>query len=123
MRLSDWIIGPQILGFIIGLVGLIQLYFPFKRINGIDLYMTSSPEKNEQILAEVKWFIPRFMLKVGFGLFIAGFVIIAILNLIVTSIQLKEVLQYMFLIIALPFTRPLIMAKINSHLDKKFNNK
>ena len=123
MKLSDWIVGPQLPGFIIGVMGLIQIYFPPKSINGIDLYMTSSPEKNKQILAEVKLFIPRLMMKIGVVLFIAGIIITAILRFTVTSIQLREGLTYMFVILSLPFTGPMIMTKTGKHLEKKFNNK
>lgn len=111
------------IGFVLAILGLIQIYFPFKSINGIDLYMTSSAEKNEQILAEAKWFIPRLMLKIGAVLFIVGIAITAILNFTVMSAQLHDGLVCMFVIISLPFSGPMIMVKTNKHLEKKFNNK
>ena len=111
------------IGFVLGMLGLIQIYFPPKRINGIDLYMTSSAEKNEQILAEARWFIPRCMLKVGSVLFIVGIAITAILNFTIMSAQLHDGLVCMFVIISLPFSGPMIMVKTNKHLEKKFNKK
>ena len=111
------------IGFVLGILGLIQIYFPFKSINGLDLYMTSSADKNGQILAEAKWFIPRCMLKVGSVLFVVGIAITAILNFTVMPAQLRDGLICMFVMISLPFSGPMIMVKTNRHLEKKFKNK
>ena len=49
MNLSEWIIVPQLIGFIFGVAGLIQMFFSPNKINGLDMYLTSSAEKNDLI--------------------------------------------------------------------------
>ncbi len=119
MKLSDWIIGPQLIGFVFTLAGVIQIYFPPKKINGLDLYFTSSEETNKKILAEAQYYFPRLLLKVGLIALISGFVITAILQL-VTSGQFRQVLGYMFMIISIPLTMPLVIMKTQQRLDKMF---
>ena len=96
--------------------------FPTK-INGIDIYLTSSPEKNEQIIKEAKRFLPRYLIKLSLVILIAGMAITAILKIIITSAQLREVLGFMFLIILMSLSMPIVITKTGRHLEKKFNNK
>ena len=122
MNLSEWIIGPQLIGFILVLAGIIQLYFPPVKINGLDILFTPSEEKNRQIEVEVRRFFPRYMLKFGSIVFIAGVIITTILKFTITSAQLSTGLRLMFLYITLPFIS-LIVIKTNRHIGKMFNNK
>jgi hypothetical protein len=117
MNLSEWIIGPQLIGFACGLIGLVQIYFPPKKINGLDTYLTSSAEKNEQILEEARRFFPRYLFKVSLVLFISGIAITAILHVIITSAQLREGLNLMFMYISLP-SIPIVISKTGQHIEK-----
>ncbi len=119
MNLSGWIIGPQLVGFVLTLAALIQIYFPPKKINGLDLYFTSSEETNQKILEEAQHYFPRLLLKVGSIIFISGFAIAAILQF-TTSGQLRQVLGYMFLIISMPIGMPLVIMKTQQRLEKMF---
>lgn len=123
MSFSSWIIGPQLIGFIFSLVGLVMLVYPPKKINGLDIYLTSSVEKNKLILNEAKRFLPRYLLQLSLIVFISGIAITAILKIIITSAQLQEVLGLMFLLISMSLSMAIVIAKTGRHLEKKFNNK
>jgi uncharacterized membrane protein len=118
MNLSEWIIGPQVPALILGLVGLIQIYFPPKSINGLDLYLTSSPEKNEQIRVEAVRFFPRYLIKVSLILFIAGILITIILNLTLMPAQLRDGLRFVCTFMFTTMSICLVLVKMNKHLGK-----
>ncbi len=119
MKLSDWIMGPQLIGFVIGVAGLIQIYFPPRKIKGLDIHSTSSAEEIKQIEDEARRFFPRYMLKFGSIIFVVGIIITTILNLTITSAQLSEGLCLMFMYITLPFI-PVMVIKTNRHIEKMF---
>lgn len=123
MNLSEWIIGPHLPALVLGLIGLIQIYFPPKSINGIDLYLTSSPEKNEQIRAEAVHFFPRYLIKVSAVVFVAGVLITSILNLTAMPAQLRDGLRYVCTLMFTTMSVCFVLVKMNKHLEKKFNNK
>ncbi len=122
MKLSDWIFGPQLIGFLLMLLGITQIYFPFKEIKGLDIPSTASPEKKELMMEEAKRFYPRYLVKMSLVLIPVGFLITVIINIAFTSAEYRKAFSYMFFIICVPIIM-LSIIKTNNHLDKKFNNK
>ncbi|QJD96508.1 SdpI family protein [Mucilaginibacter robiniae] len=61
----NWIVGPQLIGFIILLAGLIQKRFPPKTINGLYGYRTASSMRNSQSWNEANRYSAQLMIKAG----------------------------------------------------------
>lgn len=71
----NWIVGPQLIGFIILLAGLIQKRFPPKTINGLYGYRTNTSMRNQQTWNEANRYSARLMIKVGIIVLLSGLLI------------------------------------------------
>ena len=122
MNLPNWIIGPQLIGFILLLVGLMQVYFPPKKINNLYGYRTSSSMKNQQMWDEANRYSARYTVWVGLIILLIGIAITAALKIIMLPIKIKIALDVLAIIAPGLISMALVIAMTERHLEK-FENK
>jgi len=123
MNVSNYILGPHLVGIIMLLLGLIMTKFPPKKINNWYGYRTASSMKNQQTWDEANRYSAKMMVIMGLILLIAGFLLTVLVNYLITDKQKAEGLM-MGITIAMGILPAAIMiARTESHLDKTFNNK
>jgi len=116
ITLAHWIVGPQVVGLIMIIVGCIQKYYPPKRINDLYGYRTDASKKNQQTWDEANRYSAMLMIKIGFIAIIGG--------LILT--QLVPLKYEWIMAISTTFTgigfAVVLMVKTEKHLENKFDN-
>jgi len=123
MNVSNYILGPHLVGIIMLLLGLIMTKFPPKNINKWYGYRTASSMKSQQAWNEANRYSAKMMITTGLILLIAGIALTVLMNYLITDKQKVEVLM-MGITIAMGILPAVIMiARTESHLDKTFNNK
>ena len=98
MNLPNWIIGPQLIGFILLLVGLMQTYFPPKKINNLYGYRTSSSMKNQQMWDEANRYSAHYTAWTGLIILIIGIAITAVLKIVILPVKIKIALDVLAII-------------------------
>ncbi|RKR81596.1 SdpI/YhfL family protein [Mucilaginibacter gracilis] len=116
MVLTHWLVGPQLVGLIILIVGLIQKYFPPKRINNWYGYRTDIAKKSQQNWDYAQAYSANLMLKYGSGAIILGLLLADVLPL---KYELVLPITAMFSGISIAV---MMLVKTETHLEKKFNN-
>lgn len=79
MFFVNWIIGPQLLGFIFLAGGYIQKYYPPKKINALYGYRTTASMLNQQNWDEANRFSTGLMIKYAWILLACGIIITFVL--------------------------------------------
>ena len=123
MNLPNWIIGPQLIGFILLLVGLMQVYFPPKKINNLYGYRTSSSMKNQQMWDEANRYSARYTVWVGLIILLIGIAITAALKIIMLPIKIKIALDVLAIIAPGLISMAIVIAMTERHLEKFEKNK
>lgn len=123
MSVSDYIFGPQIVGLIMALVGLIMHKFPPKKINSLYGYRTNSSMKNQQTWDEANRYSAKLMMWIGFILSIAGVAITLLVGSLVTDKSTTSGLMAGITIASAILPAVILIAQTESHLDKTFNKK
>ena len=122
MNRPNWIIGPQLIGFILLVIGLLQVYFPPKKINPLYGYRTSSSMKNQQTWDEANRYSARYTAWTGLIILIIGIAITAVLKIVSLSIEIKIALDVLAIIAPGLISMALVIAMTERHLEK-FENK
>jgi len=86
MFFTHWIIGPQFLGMIFLLAGLIQRWYPPKKINALYGYRTESSMKDQQSWDEANRYSTALMIRYAWIMIIAG----AIITLALAQLTISE---------------------------------
>ena len=120
MNVAPWIIGPQMVGVILLLLGSIFHYYPPKHINNWYGYKMPSAQKNQKAWDEANRYSAICMLKSGMVLLIAGLLITFILKEVNIPARLKEGLTAFFLIASGPIPCLFIIVSTENHLEKTF---
>ena len=123
MHLEHWLIGPQLLGLIFLIMGLIQKRFPPKRINSLYGYRMPSAMKNQQTWDEANSFSARYMIKLGLITIIAGFVLVACLDLANMKEDARMGLHAALLVVSSMAMAVLLITSTEKHMNKVFDNK
>jgi uncharacterized membrane protein len=123
MNVSGWIIGPQLIGLIFLLVGLVQMRFQPPKINNYYGYRLPSAMKNQQTWDEANRFFASYLVKCSLVIIVGGIAITAGLNMIVMTVKVQEALHVMFLILTSTLAMPIILGATERHMEKTFNNK
>ncbi|WP_299286453.1 SdpI family protein [uncultured Mucilaginibacter sp.] len=116
MILSKLIIGPQLIGLIMLLVGLLQKYFPPKKINHFYGYKTPSSMKNQETWDEANYYSAKLMIKIGSIVLVAGILIVFIISGKYSSII--TICLLMLSGISIPVV---VIVMTENYLHKKFN--
>jgi uncharacterized membrane protein len=123
MNLTDWIVGPQLIGLIFIIVGFIQTRFPPKHINNLYGYRMPSAMKNQQTWDEANSFSARYAIKLGVIMIIAGLVAMVCLNLIIMKESMRMGLHAALFIVSALLTAVLLITGTEKHMSKVFDNK
>jgi uncharacterized membrane protein len=115
MIVAHWILGPQIVGFVMLLMGCITKLYPPKHINGLYGFRTGSSTKNQETWDEAQLYSARLAIKMGL---IAVLIGLAMAAVIPVKYELVMVVATTFTGIGFPVT---MIALTEKHLDKTFD--
>jgi uncharacterized membrane protein len=72
MKIAHWIIGPQLIGLVLLIVGYIQWFFPPKKINNWYGYRSEAAKKNQKTWDEANYYSALLTINIGYMCIIAG---------------------------------------------------
>jgi uncharacterized membrane protein len=119
---QSWIIGPQLIGIIFIILGLIQLWFPPKHINKYYGYKMPSAMKNQQTWDEANRYATRYTIKCGLVLIVAGILTTTIFKVVVMPFKMKEAFTILVFLFSGMFPAIAIIVATEKHLSKVFGN-
>lgn len=123
MDLLNWIIGPQLIGFIFIIAGYIQKRFPPKKINALYGYRMPSSMKNQKTWDEGNHYAAGYMIRSGGVLLLLGIVITIVLSAVNLNHETFMLINSILLIpSAIGFCVVLIVST-EKYLSRKFDNK
>jgi uncharacterized membrane protein len=123
MHIEHWLIGPQLIGLIFLIMGLIQKRFPPKRINSLYGYRMPSAIKNQQTWDEANHFLAVYMIKLGLVMIVMGFVLVACLGLVSMREDARMGLNAALLVISSMTIAVLLITGTEKHMSKVFDKK
>lgn len=123
MNLTEWLIGPQLIGLIFIIIGFIQIRFPPKHINNLYGYRMPSAMKNQQTWDEANHFSARYAIKLGTVMFAIGLVITTGLVLISMKESTRMGLHAALFVASALTTAVLLITGTEKHMSKVFDNK
>ncbi|OKS89394.1 SdpI family protein [Mucilaginibacter polytrichastri] len=119
----NWVSGPQFIGVIMLLNGLIQRTFPPKYINGWYGYRTNTSMQNQQTWDEGNIYSTKLWVKIGFLFVLIGMALSLVLHLLGTTEKLMNMIQA-FSTLAAGLAMAIIMHYFTEkHLKKMFGTK
>ncbi len=122
MDLKDWITGPQLVGAIMIIVGLISYFFPPKKINPWYGFRTASSQKNQQTWDVANRFSAIYSLKAGATLLIAGILLHLLVGYMPWPDRTKTLITVISLLGSGIFTAVFLIVATEKHLDKAFKD-
>ena len=120
MTLAHWIAGPQLVGVIFIIVGLVSYYFPPKKINELYGYRTFSSKRNQQTWDAANRFSAIYSLKAGAIVLIAGVLLHLLIYTMPWPEKTKTLLTVILLLGSGIFTAVSLIVSTEKHLDKNF---
>jgi uncharacterized membrane protein len=123
MGFTSYITGPQLIGAIFFIVGVIMKYFPPKHINSSYGYRTNSSMKNQDTWDEANSYSARLMIIIGIGLFVFGITLTILMNALLIPAKTQGVILAATTIILTISTAILLLVITERHLKKTFNKK
>jgi uncharacterized membrane protein len=120
-NIMNWIIGPQLIGIIFLIAGLISIKFPPKKINQLYGYRSPSSMKNQQTWDEANRFSSRYLVRLGLILVMIGLLISFIFNAEVLPIKLEILLRPVLLIGTAMASAVILIVTTEKHLAKTFD--
>lgn len=121
MGLASWIFGPQLVGVVIFIIGLITLYFPPKHINRFYGYRLPSAMKNQRTWKEANRYSSSFMLKTGLWVFFIGMAVTMVFRILPMEFRIKETLTIFLFMISGIIPGVLSVVATERHLNKTFD--
>jgi len=116
----SWIIGPQLVGVIVLLVGLIQKRYPPKKINPYYGYRTDSATKNQATWDEANRYSALFAIKVGLFIIAGGLLLSVFTHLVPMPVKVGVVIFFISMLIAGMGSGIAILVSTERHLTKIF---
>ena len=116
MNLSNLILGPQLIGLIFLLVGILQKYFPPKKINRFYGYRMPSSMQNQEMWDAANRYSAKLMIRLGSIVLVAGILIVSIISGKYSSAVTVGLL--MLSGISIPVV---LIIMTENYLQKKFN--
>jgi len=120
MTLANWIAGPQLVGMIFIIVGLVSYYFPPKKINDLYGYRTISSKRNQQTWDAANRFSAVYCLKAGAIVLIAGILLRLLIDNMLWPERTKTLITVISLLGSGIFTAVSLIVATEKHLDKTF---
>jgi uncharacterized membrane protein len=119
---THWILGPQLIGAVLLLVGAIQYRFPPKRINNWYGYRTPASQKNQSTWDEANRFSARYTIKVAIILIIGGLLSSALLVMVPMPVKINVALTILLLLAASMGAAIGLITATEKHLTKTFGD-
>jgi uncharacterized membrane protein len=113
-----FIIGPQLVGVVLLLVGIIQQRYQPKKINQWYGYRTPASMKNQQNWDEGNRYSAALMIKIGLILTLAGFVITLLSLQLIQDAKGRSIINVVSLIFGSMAGVVTMIVKTEKHLEK-----
>ncbi|MFD2147729.1 SdpI family protein [Mucilaginibacter antarcticus] len=123
MRMEQWIIGPQLTGIILLILGLVMSRFPPKQINGYYGYRMPSFMKNQQTWDEANRYSATYMVKAGLVTTIIGIVIAGLLATMQTTDDIRAGLSIGSMTVSGLLPAVFVIVATEKHLTKIFGDR
>ena len=120
MTLANLIFGPQAIGLVFLLIGILTYYFPAKSINTWYGFKTPSSRNNQQTWDVANSFASIFCIKAGLTLLIGGILINLLLDNLLMPQKTKQLLHTILFMGSGVFMGPLLIVATEKHIDKTF---
>jgi uncharacterized membrane protein len=117
MIFTQWVVGPQLIGLIILIVGYAMKRFPPKRINSLYGYRTAASMKNQQTWDEANNYSAKLMIKAGLVAILPGLIMAALI-----PIKYEFVMAIAAILAVIGITITLLVCT-EKHLKKIFDDK
>ena len=118
MTLKDWIFGPQAIGSLFLLIGIITYYFPAKNINTWYGFKTPSSRNNQQTWDIANKYGALYCIKAGAILVIAGILISLLVNNLLMPEKTRQLLGIILFMGSGVFIGPMLIVATEKHIDK-----
>ncbi|RYD91089.1 MAG: SdpI family protein, partial [Sphingobacteriales bacterium] len=118
MDAEHWIIGPQLIGIIMLVVGYIQKRFPPKSINLLYGYRMPSSMKNQQTWDAAQRYSARLMIKLGILFILTGVAFSVTLGLMPMRDEFRMLISGITLIVVAIFNGILLILYTEKYLSK-----
>lgn len=122
MNFINYIIGPQLIGIIFYMAGIIMQRFPPKKINSLYGYRTISSMKNQQTWDEANRFSARWMVGCGMLVFIFGVVLTMVVYIYIEPAKTRSLILAASLLLSAIVPAILVLIITEKHLKETFNN-
>jgi uncharacterized membrane protein len=120
MTLTDWIFGPQVIGSLFLLIGIITYSFPPKKINTWYGFRTPSSQRNQQTWDVANKYAALYCIKAGAILVIAGVLIGILTHNLLMPEKTRQLLRIILFMGSGVFIGPLLIVATEKHIDKTF---
>ena len=120
MNIGNYICGPQLVGVLIYLAGMLMQKFPPKKINGFYGYRTLSSMKNQQIWEVANRYSAKVMARRGILCFIISIAVTILLNYLVADERKIERFMAATTICSVILLAVLVLILTERHLQKTF---
>ncbi|MBK0379767.1 SdpI family protein [Mucilaginibacter segetis] len=120
--IESWFIGPQLIGAVFIVMGLIQRYYPPKHINGLYGYRMPSATKNQQTWDEANRYSGTYMYRIGWVMLVMGIIITVSLYQIPMQANLRDGINVMLLIAGSIVPCVMLIISTEKHLQNTFHD-
>jgi uncharacterized membrane protein len=118
-----WILGPQLIGILLLIIGLLQKQYPPKTINRFYGYRTPAAMVNQQTWDEANRYATHYMIKAGVVLLIIGLLVTVIVKVVTMPAKIYFVISYLSLMAAGMGSGIGVLISTENHLEKVFDKK
>lgn len=120
MTLTNWIFGPQLIGLIFFVGGIVQYYYPPKKINSLYGFRTPSSQRNQQTWDIANRFATVYMIKSGVILVVIGILMALLTYAMPWPEKTKALFCLMLFLASGVFTPVFLIVNTEKHIDKTF---
>lgn len=119
----SWIFGPQLVGALLLIAGLIYYRFPPKHINKYYGYRMPLAMKNQQAWDEANRYSAIFLIKSSLVLIVIGIALSALFKVIIIPVKIKTILSVITFMLSGTIPAVMLMVATEKHLEKLFGDK
>lgn len=123
MSAVNWILGPQLIGAIFLLGGLVMTKYPPRKINNWYGYRTDSSKVNQETWDEANRFSSRYMIRMGWILIVVGLLLALLLDNVQVRADLKPHILPISMLVMGSLPAVFLIVATEKHLSKTFDKK
>ncbi|MEO6151377.1 MAG: SdpI family protein [Mucilaginibacter sp.] len=121
MNAEHWLIGPQLIGVILFVIGITTKCFPPRRVNHWYGYRMPSSMENQQKWDEANCYSSKLMVKIGVVLVVIGLAVNLLLSASDISEHIRSGIFILLTIIASGGSAVMVILLTEKHLERKFD--